>query len=236
MTLIADSISFQQKKHKILEKIALTFPQGVLNGVVGPNGSGKSTRIKILNRIWRPTSGQVLWKGENLLIKAPQEISQTIAFVPQNPPIAFDFTVEEIVSMGRYLHRNFTGHEKIEQAMLQADVWHLRDRLITQVSTGERQRIYIARALATESPILALDEPTSNLDIRHQLAIWQLLKELAHQGRVVIATLHDLQTADRYCDQVAVLNHGCCVAKGSTDEALSEKVVREVFGVSHKDF
>ena len=199
-------------------------------GFDGPNGSGKSTFLKALTGIWPPTSGEVLWKGEKLLEKNRQEISKTISLVPQHSPLPFEFTVTEVVSMGRYAHQDL-GSSLVDRALITVDAWHLKERRMNHLSFGERQRVFIARALVTESPILLLDEPASSLDIRHQLEIWQLLHKLKAEGKVVVITTHDLAATKRFCDEIALLSQGKCLAKGPFQKVMTPEILKEVFGV-----
>lgn len=235
--LKAKSITYRRDEKNYIEDITLDFYPGILYGILGPNGSGKTTFLKTLSGIWNPTEGHVLWHGENLLNKKRAEISQIISLVPQNPQIYFDFPVIDFVSLGRYPHKKHRRGEEdrqqniIESTLKNVNGWHLRNRLMTQLSCGERQRAYIARALATESPILLLDEPTASLDIRHQLEIWGLLKKLATQGRILIVTLHDLPATARFCDEIVVIDQGKCLAKGRFAEVMDSQLLRNVFGV-----
>lgn len=225
------NLSYRIQGKPLIHQVSLAFPENGLFGIIGPNGSGKSTLLKCMAGIWNPTDGQVLWKGERLLAKERSEISRLVSFVPQSTHIHFDFTVEDVVKMGRYLHKN-KNQNLIEWALSIVDILHLRDRKITQISSGERQRVYIARALVTECPILLLDEPTTNLDIRHHLEIWELLKNLSQQGRLIVASNHDLRIAKKYCDGVAVLNEGSCCEQGIFDSIVTESLLQKVFGVS----
>ena len=170
--------------------------------------------LKTLTGIWKPTEGQVCWQNENLLTQDRRTISRTLSFVPQNSAAPFDFTVTEIVAMGRYPHGTFRSREgsleKVYETLKLVNAWHLRDRPISQLSSGERQQVYIARALLTESPVLLLDEPTANLDIKHQYEIWKLLVNLKEKGKLVIVASHDLVAIQKYCFHVSILNQGCC--------------------------
>jgi iron complex transport system ATP-binding protein len=180
--------------------------------------------------MWHPSSGNVFWKEENLHAKERLEISKIISFVPQNVQTHFDFSVFELVAMGRYPY----GQESLEplkEAMYAVDVWHLREQNISTLSAGEKQRVYIARALATAAPVLLLDEPTANLDIRHQLEIWSLLKKLVTEGKIVIVTTHDLAATEEYCDSVVILNEGRYVTKGPYAISVDEQLLRDVFGI-----
>lgn len=234
--LIANHLSYALEKKMLLREVSLRFDGGFLHGILGPNGSGKSTLLKNLAGIWRPTSGSILWNGAPLLCQSRQAISQTISFVPQQPQLSFDFLVEEVVAMGRYPYQSAYWNAKEDKPVIEAlhlvDVWNLRHRHVNQLSQGEKQRVYIARALATEAPVLLLDEPTACLDIRHQLEIWDLLHRLVEKGKIVVISTHDLLLAEQHCDRIAVLNQGTCVGEGSFSSLVTPLLLQEVFGVN----
>lgn len=229
--LEAKNVSYSIDGKALIENIELSFSPGILYGILGPNGSGKSTLLKTLCGIWNPTNGVVNWKGKALLTRSRKEISSTISLVPQNPQVHFDFTVTEMVRMGRYPYASTHSDEQLETALNIVDAWHLRKRSILRLSHGERKRVYIARALVTESPILLLDEPEASLDIRHQLEIWKLLRKLAEQGKTIIVTNHDLAATRRFCDEIAVLNQGRCIDNGRFDQVMTAQCLLDVFGV-----
>lgn len=234
MTLELHHLTYRVRQRPLIEDVSLTFYPGILYGVLGPNGSGKSTLLKNISRVWTPTAGKLFWQGENLLRFSRLAMSQTISLVPQNPPLYFDFTPYDIVAMGRYPYgcRSPQANFKIKEALDKANAWHLRHRPLSELSGGERQRIYIARALATEASILLLDEPTSYLDIRHQLEIWRLLRALAKEGKIIIVAVHDLWAARRFCDELVLLNRGRCEAKGHYKEIITPSRLQTIFGVN----
>jgi iron complex transport system ATP-binding protein len=221
--------------HKFLiQDISLKFSPGILYGILGPNGSGKSTFLKNLAGIWTPTLGKTFLNGQELLKMPRNKISSTITLVPQNPQVHFDYTAMEMVAMGRYpynRHYHLGAMEIIEWSLTTVDAWHLKDRSILKLSHGERKRIYIARALITESPILLLDEPSEGLDIKHQLEIWNLLKKLIQQKKTIIVTHHDLAFTERFCEEIAIFNYGSCIASGKCSEILTQDLLKQVFGV-----
>lgn len=235
-TLMASNLCYTTNNKLLLNNISLEFSEGCLHAILGPNGSGKSTLLKVLTGIWKLSSGSVTWNGVPLLTQKRQMISRIISLVPQNPQPSFDFLVEDLVAMGRYPYNNSYWKAKeepvVKQSLHAVDVWHLRHRNINQLSFGERQRVYIARALVTESPILLLDEPTASLDIRHQLEIWDLLKQFVAQGKIVVITTHDLSIAQRYCGNIAIMNQGCCVGRGDFSSVITPHTLRDVFGIS----
>jgi iron complex transport system ATP-binding protein len=229
------SLTFQGKD--LIQKISLNFEPGQVHGVLGPNGSGKSTFLKCMAGIWIPTHGQVLWEGKDLLKQKREEISRAMSLVPQNHQTPFDFSAKEMVAMGRYPYRfEASSQEKVEAliqgALERVDAWHLKDRGINQLSNGERQRVMIARSLVTETPILLLDEPTASLDPYHQISIWRMLKELAQQGKIVIVAVHDLASAERYCDYISLLHQGRCVATDRAHQALQPHLIKQVFNIN----
>lgn len=227
-------LTYSLQQRHLIDDISLTFDSGVLYGILGPNGSGKSTLLKTMSRIWTPTSGQLFWQGQDLLQFSRLEISRTLSLVPQNPTLYFDVAVNQMVAMGRYPHgcRSPQAQRKVEEALHQVNAWHFRHQFMSQLSGGERQRVYIARALATEAPILLLDEPTSYLDLRHQLEIWQLLRTLVKGGKLVIVAVHDLSAAQRFCEELVILNRGRCQVTGPYQNIITPRVLQEVFGVN----
>lgn len=238
--LIAKNISYCIDSKALVDDLSLEFNSGCLHGILGPNGSGKSTLLKLLSGIWKVSSGRILWDDESLLEKDRQAISRLISLVPQSPQPAFDFLAKDIVAMGRYSYQNnywqAAGSALVSEALHTVDAWHLRHRRVNQLSQGERQRVYIARALVTESPILLLDEPTASLDLRHEIEIWQLLETFAQNGKLVIVTTHDLAIAERYCQQIAVLNQGVCVKNGHFSDVMTPALLQDVFGIIEIDF
>lgn len=230
-------LRYEKNGKALIVDISLSFSPGLLHAVLGPNGAGKTTFLKLLAGIWKPSHGTIYWNKDQFHHYTRKVMSQTVSFVPQHYPVSFDFRADELVGMGRYAWSEQRRHSApiIEKALKQVDAWHLRERPVTELSQGERQRIYIARALATESPVLLLDEPTASLDIRHQIEIWTLLRELAGQGKVIIVTLHDLDATNHFCDRVAVLDRGHCIANGAPDEVLDDVILKQVFGVARHD-
>jgi ABC-type cobalamin/Fe3+-siderophores transport system ATPase subunit len=215
----------------LLQAINLEFEPRHIYGILGPNGAGKSTLLKTMTGIWKPTAGNVKWRGENLLTRPRAEISRILSLVPQNTELSFDMTAKEMVTLGRYCHFDKkTDHQGlVEAALCQVDAYYLRGVLLSQMSGGEKQRIYLARALASEAPVLLLDEPTAHLDLRHQIDSWKLMRKLADQGKTIITTVHDLKAASRCCDKVHVLQQGRCVASGSYLEVMTPQLLQEVF-------
>lgn len=221
----------------LVRDVSLDVRPGRVQAVVGPNGAGKSTVLRLLAGLWKPTAGRVEMDGLPLPAMRRRAVARRVAFVPQDTHVGFAFSVREIVAMGRHPHvGRFEAPGRrdsaaVDSAMDRADVRHLADRLANELSGGERQRVLIARSLATEADFLLLDEPTANLDIDHALDTFQLLKELAAEGKAVAVALHDLNAVVRWADGVTVLNAGRLEAGGPVGEVLSDRLLRAVFNV-----
>ncbi|HUP22631.1 MAG TPA: ABC transporter ATP-binding protein [Thermoanaerobaculia bacterium] len=210
---------------------------GELVALVGPNGAGKTTLLRLMAGVWAPSEGAMRLDGADLHTLPRRRLARRIAYVPQSSTPALDFTVSELVAMGRYAHQGWLGapaprdHERVRAALERCDAAHLAGRSAAHLSGGELQRVLIARCLATEAEILVLDEPTANLDVAHVLEIMELLAELAGAGRGVVLALHDLALARRFADRVALLAGGRLVAAGPAGDVLSAERVEQVFGV-----
>ncbi|MFI1757973.1 ABC transporter ATP-binding protein [Streptomyces sp. NPDC020571] len=234
MDLKLDELSVVRDGMSLVRGLSLEVPDGQVVGLVGPNGSGKSTALRCVYRALRPSSGTV-WVGEQDLTRLPMGHSaQTIAAMTQDGGIDFDFTVEEVVALGRAPHLrgnqalSSRERELCERAMDQLDIGHLAHRGVMTLSGGERQRVLLARALVQEPAILVLDEPTNHLDVRHQVALLSLLRGA---GLTVLVVLHDLNLAAAACDRLGVLSQGHLVASGTPADVLTTDLVADVFGV-----
>lgn len=239
--LEASGVSLARHGVKILSGIDLTVRRGEMWGLIGPNGAGKSTLIRVLAGIARPTAGTVGLEGRALESYRDRERGQKIAVMQQNPHLGFAFPVVDVVAMGRYPHKprlaplDDADRLAIQRAMETAGVDALKDRSITTLSGGEKQRVFLARALAQEPELLFLDEPTANLDVRYQLEILTLIRRLNREtGLTVVIAIHDLELALRFCDRLAVLSRGELVAAGPAESVLTEELVSRVFGVRAK--
>jgi len=219
----------------ILTKINLDIRQGEFVGVIGPNGSGKSTLLKHIYRVLLPEDGMILLENKDILHIHPKELARKMAVVSQESPVIFDFSVQEIVLMGRSPHKRLLeldstiDYQMVEQALEQVGLKEYSQRSFASLSGGEKQRVLIARALAQQATFLVLDEPTNHLDIQHQLQILELVRRLKI---TVVAALHDLNLAAMYCDRLIVLQNGEIVANGTPEEVLTRTMLREVFGVA----
>lgn len=206
-------------------------------GVVGPNGAGKSTLLRLLTRIINPTGGHILLDGEDLCRYEARELYRKISFLPQISYFDFPLSVLEVVLTGRYPYLGVFDSESEEDIKHAEDCLSLVDmggfsqRKVTTLSGGEQQRASIARVFAQETDFIFLDEPSSHLDIHHKFALMKLLKSAAQKGKGVVAVLHDLSLAGRFCDRILVLEHGRVKALGEPSRVLSEEVLSSVFKV-----
>jgi iron complex transport system ATP-binding protein len=215
----------------VLGPLDLQIPRGAFLGVLGPNGSGKTTLLRVLAGVLKPIAGTATLLGRPLQGYRPVELARLVGVVPQQFSLDFNFTVAEMVAMGRYAHEGGLDDAAIAAALSETGLEDLADRLVTQLSGGERQRALIAQTLAQESPVLLLDEPLNNLDLNHQLEVMQLLDRLHRAGRTVVVVLHDLNIAAQYCEQMVLLDRGRMAAQGTATDILDPKVILEVFRV-----
>jgi iron complex transport system ATP-binding protein len=225
-------------KRPIVEDLNLRIPDGQITALVGANGSGKSTILKTMARIMKPASGQVLLDGRSIQHQSTREVAKQLAILPQNPYSPDGLTVEELVSFGRYPHQRGMGAKSAEDrkiidwALEVTGTAEYRDRPVDHLSGGQRQRAWIAMALAQDTEILLLDEPTTFLDIAHQLEVLQLLLRLnREEGRTIVMVVHDLNHAAQYADYVVAIQQGRAVRQGTPAEVITEETLREVFGV-----
>jgi iron complex transport system ATP-binding protein len=234
MHLRLDGICVEVGGRTLVNALHLDVPSGQIVGLIGPNGSGKSTTLRCVYRALKPTAGAVFLEDTDLADYKLRESARLVAALTQETHSELDFTVAEIVAMGRAPHlRDIQGLSTAEQdlcatAMTQLDITHLAHRSVLTLSGGERQRVLIARALVQQPKVLVLDEPTNHLDIRHQVELAGLLRK---SGLTVLTALHDLNLAAATCDHLAVLAGGELVATGSPADVLTPALISDVFGV-----
>jgi len=233
-------IRFSAEAAPVVERLTLALKPGVFTGIIGPNGSGKSSLIRALSRALKPADGAVLLDGQNLYTAHSARASaQTISVVPQDTSVSLDFSVREVVRMGRAPHlpaRPFASEsredeQRVAAALRDARIEDLAERPVTTLSGGERQRVLLARALAQQPEILLLDEPTASLDLRHQAEVLTLARDLAHSGgKAVLAVLHDVNLAASYCDTLVLLHEGRIAATGTPEDVLTAENLQAVYG------
>lgn len=220
----------------VIENISFSLAKGEFLSVLGRNGSGKSTLVKAIQGLLNNVAGKIAVDGEEIFSLASRQIAKKIAYVPQMFDLAFDFTVEEIVFMGRYVHQGrFAGTSAadrliIEDVMRLTEVSHLREKKIAYISGGERQRVFIARALAQDTPLLLLDEPSSHLDISYQVEIYRILKRLQEEkGKTILATEHNINLAIPYSHRMMFLKKGKIHAQGPPEMMITKANIQDVF-------
>lgn len=226
-------------KVPVLREISLTVAPGEVLGIVGPNGVGKSTLIKAASGILTPDAGKILIDGHDVCQLSPPERARVMAVVPQAAQLPETFTVQDVVLMGRtpYLgwldRESETDYEIASEAMTRTTISHLYNRHVGELSGGEQQRVFIARALAQTPSILLLDEPTAHLDLRHQDDILNLVRSLAvENGLTIVITLHDLNLVARFADRVALLSNGRVRSMGTPEQVLTPEELATVYGIN----
>lgn len=234
--LEAERVTFRYGANLVLSNVSFSVHPGEFVGIIGPNGSGKSTLLRLLSGTLHPASGLIRLGRRPLRDISRRDVARQIAVVPQETTFTFAFTALEVVLMGRSPHLgrfSLEGPEDVEiarQSMEATDTWHLRARRMDEVSSGEKQRIVVARALAQEAAILLLDEPTTALDIRHQADIYRLLRRLHDEGGLTIMLVsHDLNLSARACERLVLLDDGTLRSDGPPEKVIEAKTLSQVY-------
>jgi iron complex transport system ATP-binding protein len=225
----------------ILNELDLVIPAGKITVIVGANACGKSTLLRTMSRLLSPNRGEVLLDGKSIHRMAPRELAKTMGLLPQSPIAPEGITVADLVSRGRHPHQSLFSRwtrkddEAVEAALDATKTADLAERSVDELSGGQRQRVWIAMALAQQTDILLLDEPTTFLDINHQIEVLDLLTDLNHaRGTTVVMVLHDLNLAARYADHLVTLLNGQVHQAGTPEHVLTEDNVRQVFGLDSR--
>ncbi len=234
--LAVKNVSAGYGRKLVVREVTMRVAEGEFVGLIGPNGSGKTTLLRVISGVLAPSEGEVLLRDAPLRTIGKRRLAQMMACLPQELALDLAFTVREIVLMGRSPHLSRIGRETrrdseaAEKAMALADIADIADRFMTEISGGERQRAFIAMCLAQEPQILLLDEPTSHLDVGHQLSLLDLVKRLNRRsGMTVVAVFHDLNLASEYCDRLLLLHQGRAEALGQPQEVLTAEIIRRVY-------
>ncbi len=233
----AQDLAYKVEAQWLLDGVNLHIDKGEMVGLIGPNGAGKSTLLRAISGIIRCQDGAVTLEGKDIAGLTAKDVAAGLALVPQIAPYTHGFTSMELVLMGRYPH---LGRFQVEgnadeqiarDAMAMTETDRFANRTLDTLSGGERQRVFVARALAQQPRILLLDEPTSNLDVLHQLMVLDLVRKLVDEGLTAVAAFHDLSMAARYSDRLAVMSGGKIIATGPPEEVLNPELIEAVFKV-----
>ncbi|TWI55561.1 iron complex transport system ATP-binding protein [Pseudomonas duriflava] len=237
VSLAAQSLSLGYPAVSIIENLSLHIPPGKVTAIVGPNGCGKSTLLAGLSRLHKPSQGTVVLNGKDINRLPSRQVARELALLPQEASAPEGLTVAELIQFGRQPHQGILrqwseGDQAIvEAALAVADLTGLADRPLESMSGGQRQRAWIAMAIAQQTPLLLLDEPTSALDLGHQIEVFELIRQLAAVGKTVVMVVHDLSSACRYADHLVAMQAGRIVAEGAPSRIVTPALVEQLYGV-----
>ena len=236
MTLSAKNLGFSYRHCWAVRGVSFDLPSGEVLGLIGPNGSGKTTLLRLLGGILKPQEGTVTLGERDLQNFSRRELARRIAYVPQQSFWAFPYSVQEVVLMGRWPHLGIIrwesrrDYEMVKQSLQATDTWSLAPRSINELSGGELQRVVIARALAQEPEILLLDEPTAHLDLDHQAAVLEILRDLnERRGLTILMVSHDINLAANFCHRLLLVHRGQVMQWGAPEEVVNGEVLRKVY-------
>ena len=235
--LAASGLTIGYGDTPVLDNLDFIVPQARFTAIIGPNGCGKSTLVKSLARVLATKPGMVMLDGKKLQAYRPRQLAQRVALLPQHPTVPDGVTVRSLVARGRYPYhgplRQWSPQDgpAIDQALEDTGLSAFGDIPVSALSGGQRQRAWLAMVLAQQTDYVLLDEPTSFLDIAHQIEVLRLCRRITNQGRTVVAVLHDLNQAARYADDLVVMRNGAIVAHGQSTATLTTALVSEVFGL-----
>ena len=233
----ADAVTVGYDRRIISRDLSVQIPDGSFTVIVGPNACGKSTLLRSLSRLITPTAGQVVLDGRSIASFKAKEVAQVLGLLPQTALAPDGITVADLVARGRHPHQGLmrrwsvADEDAVLAAMAATGITDLSGRLVDELSGGQRQRVWVAMVLAQQTPLLLLDEPTTFLDIAHQIELMELFTDLNEQGSTLVAVLHDLNQAARYGTHLIAMKEGRIVAEGAPAEIVTAELVEEVFGL-----
>jgi iron complex transport system ATP-binding protein len=241
MEINIQNIWFSHGETPIIKDLSHRFSPGKFHGILGPNGSGKTTLLDLISGFMPPDKGEILLDAAKLSILSKNQIAQTLSLVSQDYYINFPFSVEDVVMMGRhpfikrFSHPSPSDVDGVARAMDITGISHLKERRVTELSGGEKQRCILARALCQDTPVLLLDEAFSNMDINHTLVMLGLIKKMIQRTKkTIICVLHDLNLAAAWADEIVFLKNGEIAASGSTQDTMTRENIEQVFQVESK--
>ncbi|ULS45783.1 Fe(3+) dicitrate ABC transporter ATP-binding protein FecE [Pectobacterium carotovorum] len=237
MELTTQNLTAGYGDKRILDGLSLSLPAGKITALLGPNGCGKSTLLKCFAKLLTPESGAIQLDGKPLSTFSARQLSRHLALLPQQHLTPEGITVRDMVAYGRSPWLSLWGRlsqddrQHVQRAMEKTHIVDLADKRLTDLSGGQRQRAFLAMLLAQDTPVVLLDEPTTYLDINHQVELMKLLRELNQAGKTVVTVLHDLNQASRYCDHLVMLADGRVMAQGSPHEVMKPELLQRVFSI-----
>ena len=236
-----EGLDVAYEKQLIIENLNLSIPKGKITMIIGSNGCGKSTLLKTISRIIKPSKGGIYLNGANIKQQAPKDIAKTMAVLPQSPKAPEGLLVRELISYGRFPYQSAMGGlskhdlEMIDWALEVTGLTDFKDKAVDELSGGQRQRAWIAMALAQETEILVLDEPTTYLDMSHQLEILLLLQKLnREQNRTIVMVLHELNNATRFADYIVGVKQGKIILEGRPKDVITKENLEKLYGIKAK--
>ncbi|MBK0002452.1 Fe(3+) dicitrate ABC transporter ATP-binding protein FecE [Erwinia sp. S38] len=238
MPLSVDGLSAGYTSAPILQNLSLTLPAGKITALLGPNGCGKSTLLRCCSRLLKPRQGRVMLGDDDLSGLSARQLGQRLALLPQQHSVPEGISVRELVGYGRSPWLNLFGRpgpadrQRVQAAIDEVQIGNLAEKQLSTLSGGQRQRAFLAMTLAQDTPLLLLDEPTTWLDINHQVELLLLLRRQQQQGKTVVTVLHDLNQASRYCDHLVLMMSGQVVASGTPEQVMTPELLHRVLSIN----